>query len=166
MVRFMLGSAILLLTMVWGLYSHSSNSDLYQVRLAGLEEAETRRDEGKNLQQRIKVIRAISMAAGDDQKFNIERALKIGSPGLELRFIGQPRVYGGNRALIRHTFRISGPATYAESESLVRKLVTSAGYAPYKYCYGCGLPPKNTPPDKKMVQVEGYLYVYDPQTFY
>lgn len=165
MMRFMLGASLLLLTVVWGIYTYTSNRDLYDIKLAGLEEAEQRRDEGKNLQARMKTIRTISMAVGDDQKFTIERRLGIGAPAMEFRFLGQPRVYGGNRALYRHSFRISGPATYADSQEVMRKLVTLPGYVPTKYCFGCALPPKNTPDNKKMVQIEGYLYVYDPASF-
>lgn len=166
MIRFILGAMLLLVTLIWGIYSYTSNGDLYEIKLSGLDEAETRRDEGKNLQQRMKTIRKISMATGEDQKFTIERQLQIGSPGMDFRFVGQPRVYGSNRALYRHTFRITGPATYAVSQEVVRKLVTLPGYVPTKYCFGCALPPKNTPDTMKMVQIEGYVYVYDPNTFY
>ncbi len=166
MIRFMAGLVILFLAIVWGLYSYSDKSDLYEIKLAGLAEAESKRDEGQNLQDRIRTVRKVAMVAGDDQKFTIERLLDIGAPNMEWKFIGQPKVYGSNRAIYRHTFRISGPATYLEGQEMVRKLVTLPGYVPTKFCYGCGLAPKGTAPEKKMVNVEGYLYVYDPNTFY
>jgi hypothetical protein len=166
MMRFAAGIAILLLTAIWGIYTYSQNSDLYQVKQAGYEDALTRREEGKNLQQRIRDIRKNSMVAGDDQKFTVERLLDIGAPRMEWKFVGQPRVYGANKALYRHTFRIAGPATYQDSQELMRKLATLPGFVPYRYCFGCALTPKGVPDNVKMVQVEGYLYVYDPNTFY
>lgn len=166
MMKFTAGLAILLLAAIWGIYAYNQNSDMYAIKQAGLEEAQGRRDEGKNLQGRIRDIRKNSMVAGDDQKFTVERLLGIGAPRMEWKFVGQPRVYGNNKALYRHTFRIAGPATYAESQELMRKLATLPGFVPYRYCFGCALAPKGTPPNVKMVQVEGYLYVYDPNTFY
>lgn len=166
MMRFTLGLILLALTLIWGLYQHSANSDLLMIKQAGLDEATGQRAEGQSLQERIRVVRKMSMVAGDDQKFTIERLLDIGSPGLEFKFVGQPRVFGSNKALYRHTWRIAGPATYGDSQELVRKLATLPGFVPYKYCFGCALPPKDSAPNVKMVQVEGYLYVYDPNTFY
>ncbi|MFZ2587256.1 MAG: hypothetical protein WAZ18_03960 [Alphaproteobacteria bacterium] len=166
MMRFMIGLAVLFLTVVWGLYTYNSNSELLMMKEVGLEEALGKRDEGQNLQERIRNVRKVSMVTGDDQKFTIERLLDIGSPGMEFKFVGQPRVYGGNRALYRHTWRIAGPARYADSLELSRKLATLPGFVVYKYCFGCALPPKGSPPDVKMVQLEGYLYVYDPALFY
>lgn len=166
MMKFTAGLAILLLSFVWGIYSYTENRDLMQIKLAGLDDAVSKRDEGRNLQERIRNVRRTSMVAGDDQKFTVERLLDIGAPRMEWRFVGQPRQYGANKALYRHTFRIAGPATYTESQELMRRLATLPGFAPYKYCYGCALAPKGTPANTKMVQVEGYLYVYDPNTFY
>ncbi len=166
MIKFAVGLALIIFTAILGTYFYIEQSTLYETRQSGLEEALSRRDEGKDLQQRIRAIRARSMISGDDQKFTIERLLDIGAPGMEWRFVGQPRQFGNNRALYRHTARITGPATYAESQALLRKLVTLPGFVPYRYCYACSLPPRGTPEDQKMVQIEGYLYVYDPNTLY
>ena len=166
MMRFTIGLIIFFLSLIWGLYTYYANEDLLLVKQAGLEEAEAKRDEGQNLQQRIRAIRKISMVTGDDQKFTIERLLDIGAPGMEFKFVGQPRTFGGNKALYRHTWRIAGVATYIESQELARKLATLPGFVPYKYCFGCALAPKGSAANAKMVQIEGYLYVYDPNTFY
>ena len=166
MIKFSAGLAIIIFTFILGIYFYAQQNNMFETKSAGLEEALNKRKEGKDLQQRMRAIRARSMVAGDDQKFTVERLLDIGAPGMEWRFVGQPRQYGSNKALYRHTFRISGPATYTDSQEVLRKLVILPGFVPYRYCYACALVPKGTPPDQRNVQIEGYLYVYDPNTFY
>lgn len=166
MMRFTLGIAIFIFTVILGIYQYMENVSLYETKQAGLDDALSRREEGKQLEERIRLIRRMSMVSGDDQKFTIERLLDIGAPGLEWKFVGTPRQFGNNKSLYRHTFRISGPATYAESQEVLRKLATLSGFIPYRYCFACGNPPKGIPTGMKMVQIEGYLYVYDPNTFY
>ncbi|MDD9911613.1 MAG: hypothetical protein OXR68_05450 [Alphaproteobacteria bacterium] len=162
MMRFTLGLALIVFTVIIGLYQYLENADLLAAKERGLLEVHERLDNAKNLQARVKNIRKVSMLMGDDQKFTLERLLDIGAPGMELRFVGQPRYAGGNRALFRHTFRITGPATFANSTKVLEKMASLPGFAPYKYCLGCSNPPKGSPEHLKMVQIEGYLYVYDP----
>jgi hypothetical protein len=166
MIKFAAGLALLIMTFILGTWLWLDQSSQLEAKRAGLEEAMSKRDEGRNLTARIKKIRAQSMITGDDQKFTIERLLDIGAPGLEWRFVGQPRLTGGNRALYRHTWRIIGPASFSQSQELLRRLVTLPGFVPYRYCFACGLEPKGTPKNQRMVQIEGYLYVYDPNTLY
>lgn len=162
MIRFAAGLALMVLALIIGSWKWFDQQGQYEAKMAGLEDATAKRDEGADLTQRVKRMRAQSMASGDDQKFTIERLLDIGTPGMEWRFVGQPRTTGGSRMLYRHTFRIIGPATFTQSQELMRRLVTLPGFVPYRYCYNCGLAPKGTPADQRMVQMEGYLYVYDP----
>lgn len=166
MMKFAIGLAICLFTLLFGGYAYWNQTNLIKEKQFGIDDAGSQREEAQSLQTRIKVVRRTSMVAGDDQKFTVERLLDIGAPGLEWRFIGTPRYYGNNRAFYRHTFRISGPTTYGESLEVLRKLATLPGFAAYKYCYACSLPPKDTPTNLQMVQIEGYLYVYDPATLY
>ncbi|HEX2859495.1 MAG TPA: hypothetical protein VHP58_04800 [Alphaproteobacteria bacterium] len=166
MIRFAAGLALMVLTLIIGTWQWFDQASQYQAKKAGLEDAVAKREEGLDLNLRIKKVRAQSMASGDDQKFTIERLLDIGAPGMEWRFVGQPRITGGTRTLYRHTFRIVGPSTFAKSQELMRRLVTLPGFVPYRFCYACGLAPKGTPSDQRMVQIEGYLYVYDPSTLY
>ncbi len=162
MMRFTIGLAIFAFTLIIGTYMYFDKVDLITVKERGLREVMEDRDSGRQLKTRIKKIRKLSMVMGDDRKFTIERTLGIGAPGLELRFIGQPRYTGGNRALYRHTFRISGPAHFAEAMSTLRKLSALPGFSLYQFCYACTKPPKGTDKNLKMIQIEGYLYVYDP----
>lgn len=162
MIRFALGLALIFFTLIVGTYFIYQQKDVFDARQFALEDALDKRTEGKALQKRIRELRNRSMVAGDDQKFTIERRLDIGAPGMEWRFIGQPRLFGNNRALYRYTFRIAGPATYDEAQELLRKLVTNPGYVPYRFCFACSQPPRGTPENLRVVQIEGYLYVYDP----
>jgi hypothetical protein len=166
MMKFAIGLALAVFTLIFGGYTYWKQAALIEDKQVGIDEADSQREEAQDLQVRIKTVRRTSMVAGDDQKFTIERLLDIGAPGLEWRFIGTPRQYGNSRAFYRHTFRITGPTTYAESLEVLRKLVTLPGFTVYKYCYACSLPPKDTPATLQMVQIEGYLYVYDPATLY
>ncbi len=162
MIKFAAGLALMVMSLIIGTWKWFDQSADYKAKVAGLEDATSKREEGLDLNQRVKKVRAQSMQTGDDQKFTIERLLDIGPPGMEWRFIGQPRTIGGSRMLYRHTFRIVGPSTFGQSEELMRRLVTLPGFVPTRYCYACGLVPKGTPEDQRMVQIEGYLYVYDP----
>jgi hypothetical protein len=161
MMRFTIGLAIIVFTLMIGGYQYFDNKGLIEAKERGLRETEQRLQEARDLQRRVKSIRKVSMLMGDDQKFTLERMLNIGAPGMELRFVGQPRYAGGNRALFRHTFRITGPATFESSVTVLQTMAGLPGFAPYKYCYACSNTPKGTPEHLRMVQIEGYLYVYD-----
>lgn len=165
MIRFTLGLALFCLTLILGGYMYLNNKGLYTAKEAGLIAAQNQRDEAKNLQTKIRNIRKLSLVKGDDQKLTLERMLDIGSPGLQLQFVGQAKS-AGNQGLLRHTFRINGPATFGESQTVLQRMATLPGFNVYKYCYACSRPPKGTPANRKMVDIEGYLYVYDPNTFY
>lgn len=162
MIRFTLGLIIFALTIVMGGYMYFQNLSIIESRRNALATIQEEKEDGIKLKERIKNIRKMSTVSGDDQKFTIERTIGIGAPGLELKFIGQPRTAGGSRAMYRHTFRITGPATFQKSLDTVRKISVMPGFAIYKYCYACAQAPKDTPENEKMVQIEGYLYVYDP----
>jgi hypothetical protein len=166
MMRFTVGLGLLIITLIVGIYSYTDQLAQLDAKERGVAEALEKRDAGKNLQVRIRELRKSGLVAGEDQKFTIERLLNIGAPGLEWRFIGQPRPFASNRALYRHTFRITGAASYAQLNEVVRRLATLPGFAPYRACFGCGLPPKDAPEGAHSVQLEGYVYVYDPATFY
>lgn len=166
MIRFAIGLTLVVCSLLIGGYMYWDQTKQIEDARYALIDAESRQDEAGQLQNRIRMARRTAMVSGDDQKFTIERLLDIGAPGLEWRFVGTPRQYGSNRALYRHTFRISGPTTYAESQEVMRKLATLPGFVPYKYCFACSVPPKDTPASLQMVQIEGYLYVYDPNTLY
>lgn len=166
MIKFAAGLAIIVFAAILGIYRYSSLSSDFDARAAALDEAVNKRDEGKDLQQRIRVIRKISLVNEDAQKFNIERLLDIGAPRLEWKFIGQPLIRGNNKALSRYTFRIAGPATYAESQALLDRMKQLPGFVPYRYCFACTGTPRGTPEDLSMIQIEGYLYAYDAATLY
>lgn len=163
MIRFTIGLALLIFTIIIGSYMYMDNKNIIAAKKAGLRDIENQLAQARDLQKRIRNIRNISMEMGDDQKFTLERQLDIGAPGMELRFIGQPRYASGSRALFRHTFRINGPATFADSVSVMKKMARIPGFAPYKYCFDCINAPKGTPENQSMIQIEGYLYVYDPK---
>ncbi len=161
MIRFTIGASILMLSFIYGIYQYTTSSGAYQERETALLEALERRDEGKNLQQRIRDIRRMSVVNGDAQKFNLERILEIGAPRLEWRFQGQPLIRG-NRALFRYTFRVTGPSTAAEASTLLQRMNGLPGFVPTRYCFNCSQPPRGTDTSLRMVLVEGFLYAYDP----
>lgn len=166
MIRFAAGLAIIIFSGILGLYKYFDNASDYDNRGAALEDALSKRDAGKDLQQRIRVIRKISLLNEDAQKFNIERMLDIGSPRLEWKFVGQPTIRGNNKALFRYTFRVTGPATFDEANALVGRMGQLPGFVPYRFCFACSATPRGTPPELSMVNIEGYLYAYDSATLY
>lgn len=165
MIRFTLGLSLICLTFILGGYMWLQNRDLVQARQDGLYRLMQERDDAQDLQRRISSIKKLSLVRGDDQKLTLERMLDIGTPGMELRFIGQAQG-SAERGLLRHTFRISGPATFGEAQSVLERMASLPGFTSYKFCYACARAPKGTPQNRKMVDIEGYLYVYDPNTFY
>jgi hypothetical protein len=166
MIPFVLGAALIVFSVLLGGYQYSQQSARYDELAAALREAESQRDTGRTLQQRIGTVRRTTVVATDAQKFTLERLLDIGAPGLEWRFVGQARTFGAQRELARYTFRISGPASFAETQLLLERMNRLPGMVVYRVCYACTPPPRGTPEDLKMAQVEGYLYAYDPNTLY
>ncbi|MBI1309334.1 MAG: hypothetical protein GC129_05775 [Proteobacteria bacterium] len=166
MIKFSAGLAILVFALVLGFYRYTSLSSQIEDTQGALQDSLEKRDEGKNLSERIRNVRKISVVTSDAQKFNIERMLGIGSPGMEWRFIGQPLIRGNNRALFRYTFRISGPSTFAEGQALLERMARLPGFVPYRFCFACTQNPRGTPDDLRVVQIEGYLYAYDPNALY
>ena len=163
MIRFTVGMAILIFALLYGAYQYTSNrSTIADLRMA-VQEAIDKRDQGKDLQQRLKSVRRISFVNEDAQKFNLERVLEIGAPRLEWRFQGQPLVRG-NRALFRYAFRISGPSTAAEATNLIGRMNSLPGFVLTRYCLNCTTAPRGTDPMLRMVLIEGFLFAYDPGT--
>lgn len=166
MIRFAVGVGMVIFALIFGAYRFFDLSSRYEDLSVALEDAYGKRDEGKDLVQRIREIKKIGMVVEDAQKFNIERLLDIGAPGMEWRFVGQPLIRGNNRALYRYTYRISGPTTYADSQALLERMNQLPGFVVYRYCFNCIQPARGTPENLKMVQIEGYLYGYDAATLY
>jgi hypothetical protein len=166
MIRFAAGLAIIVFTAILGIYKYLDIASDANSRQAALYDALDKRDQGKNLQQRIREIRRISALNDDAKKLDIERLLNIGAPGMEWRFVGQPLTRGSNKALYRYTFRIAGPSTYNDSQDLLERMNQLPGFVTYRYCFACTEAPRGTAPGLSMVQIEGYYYAYDPATFY
>lgn len=166
MIRFSAGLAIIIFSAILGIYKYMGNASDFENRSAALEDALSKRDAGKDLQQRISVIRKMGLESQSVQKFDLERMLDIGAPRLELRIIGQPLIRGSNKALMRYVYRVTGPATFAEANNVVLRMTQLPGFVPYRFCFACSAPPRGTPPDLSMIQIEGYLYGFDKDTLY
>jgi hypothetical protein len=164
MMRFTIGLILLAFTAVVGGYQLFSNYELIQVRERGVQDLSRKLDQNQRLIGRLQKVREQTMRRGQDQKFTIERMLGIGEPGLGFTFVGQPQKAGGSNAFYYHTYRISGPATFDEAYELLKKLAKRPGFSVYKFCFGCTRKPRGSPKNTNMVQIEGYLYVYDPKT--
>lgn len=166
MIRFAIGLAIIIFASILGLYKYFGNASDFESRTWALEDALGKRDEGKDLQKRIAVIRKLGFEIRNVQKNELERLLDVPSPRIELRIVGQPLIRGTNKALARYVFRISGPATYDESYKILARMSNLPGFVPYRFCFACSAPPRGAPPELSMVQIEGYIYAYDPDTLY
>ena len=164
MMRFTIGLVLLAFTIVVGGYQLYNNNDLIQVRERGVRDLQHKLDQNQRLILQLQKVRQQTMQRGQDQKFTIERMLNIGEPGLSFSFVGQPQRAGANNAFYRHTYRISGPGTFGDAYAVLKELAKRPGFSVYKYCFGCTRTPRNAPDNTHMVQIEGYLYVYDPQT--
>lgn len=161
MMKFTLGLAIFAFTAIVGSYKYIENSDLLEARVRGLKEVSARRDETGRMKERLKVVKKISMPQGEDQKFTIERKLGIGAPGMDFNFVGQGR---NNTAqpVFRHSFRIQGPADFTGILRLLRTLASQPGFAVNSICYACVDARSDLPEGQRIVTIEGYLYVFDP----
>lgn len=166
MIRFAIGAAIIVFTLIMGVYRYSDLSSRQQDLESAMIEAQDKRDQGRNLTTRIQDVRKTTFTTADAQKLTIEKMLDIGAPGMEWRFLGQALVRGDNKSLYRYTFRISGPSTYAVSQKLLERMNELPGFVPYRYCFACTQPPRGTPENLSMVQIEGYLYAHDKNTLY
>jgi hypothetical protein len=161
MIRFTIGIALMIFSLLYGGYQFFSNRSAMRDLELALQESLDKRDQGKDLQERLRAVRRISLVNEDAQKFNLERVLDIGAPRLEWRFQGQPMIRG-NRAMYRYSFRISGPSSAEEVARLLAKMNTLPGFVPTRYCLNCSQPPRGTDPNLRMVIIEGFLYAYDP----
>lgn len=166
MIRFAIGAAIAVFTLILGIYKFNDFSSREKDLQDALSLAQEKRDQGKNLTERIQQVRKTSFTTADAQKLTIEKMLDIGAPGMEWRFLGQALVRGDSKSLYRYTFRISGPTTYQDSQKLLERMNGLPGFVVYRYCFACTQPPRDTPEGLRMVQVEGYLYAYDKNTLY
>lgn len=161
MMKFTLGLAIIAFTLIVGSYKFIENDELIAARKFGLKDAIARRDETRMLKAKVQSVKKIGMVEGKDQKFSIERMLDIGTPGLEFSFVGQGR--GANDATIyRHSFRIEGPADFASTMRVLRDLSKSPGFVVNKICYACRTNRTPLPDGQVIIQIEGFLYVYNP----
>tara|TARA_R110000868_G_scaffold218576_2_gene469328 strand:- start:253631 stop:254137 length:507 start_codon:yes stop_codon:yes gene_type:complete len=165
MMKFTLGFAILVFTAIVGSYKYLENEDLIIAKERGLQEAISKRDQYLRIEQRTKQIPKFAVVRGDDKKNTIERLLEIGEPGLNFNFIGQARRQDAHLGIIRHNFKIAGPATFEETQNLLKKMQTLAalpGFVVYDICFGCAVTNKELKQNEHMVNIEGYLYAYDP----
>ncbi len=162
MMQFTLGLAIIAFTLIVGSYQYFENDDLIKSRKYALEEAINRRTEMQRLKLKVAGIKNISMETGNDQKFSIEKMLNIGAPNLEFNFIGQGKSSNNSGVIYRHSFRIKGPASFSETMDILRKLSKQKGFVVSRVCYSCQKSRKELPNGKVIVQIEGFLYVYNP----
>lgn len=165
MMKFTLGFAILVFTIIVGSYKYFENIDLIEAKQRGLIEAKDKRDRYIRIEQRTKQIPKFAVARGNDKKNIIERLLKIGEPGLTFNFIGQARRHDAHLGIIRHNFKISGPSTFVKAQALLKSMQTLPslpGFVVYDICFNCATTNKQLNEDEHMVNIEGYLYAYDP----
>ena len=161
MIRFTAGIALLIFSLLYGGYQFFSNRTTMNDLQMALQESLDKRDQGKDLQERLRSVRRISLVNEDAPKFNLERVLEIGAPRLEWRFLCHPMILR-NRAMYRYSFRVSGPSSAEEVARVLAKMNTLPGFVPTRYCLNCSQPPRGTDSSLRMVIIEGFLYAYDP----
>jgi len=166
MIRFAAGLALIIFTVIVGVYKYLDISQTYQRQQAALADALEKRDQGKNLQQRIRVVRTTSLETKAVETYKLASMLDVPTPRMEMRIVGQPLVRGTNKSLYRYNFRITGPGTHAEAQKLLERMVKLPGFIAYRYCLACSNTPRGTDPALVMVLMEGYLYAYDPDKLY
>lgn len=165
MMKFTLGIAIIIFTSIVGSYKYLENEERIIAKQRGLISETEKRERFLRIEQRSKQIPKFAVVRGDDKKNIIEKLLEIGEPGLKFNFIGQARREDAHLGIIRHTFKISGPATFAETQKLLKTMQTlpsMPGFVVYSTCFGCGATNKKLEEGEHMVNIEGYLYAYDP----
>jgi hypothetical protein len=165
MMKFTLGIAIIVFTAIVGSYKYVENEELIIAKQRGLIEAKDKLERYLRIEQRSKQIPKFAVVRGDEKKNIIERLLEIGEPGLKFNFIGQARRQDAHLGIIRHTFKVSGPASFKELQDLLKKMQTLPslpGFVVYNVCFGCGATNQQLGENQHMINIEGYLYAYDP----
>ena len=162
MMKFTLGLAILAFTLIVGSYQYFENEDLILRKEQGLKEAERKRDRYIRIKEASKQIPELSIIRGDDKKNTIERLLKLRDKGMTFSFLGQANRQDAYLGLIRHTYKIEGPATYMEVLEVLDAMDALPGFVNYRVCYGCAASNRKMDDNEHMVNIEGYLYAYDP----
>lgn len=162
MMRFTFGVAILIFTIIMGGYQYFSNKDTIMLTENSLANIEQKYQRSTRVQTRLADIKNSAIPRGQDQKNTIERILELDRLNATFTFLGKPTLAGGSATVYRYNYRIQGSMTYANSYKLIQKLNNHPGFSVFKVCYGCQRRPRDLPETQHMVQIEGYLYVYDP----
>jgi len=162
MMKFTLGLAILAFTLIVGTYTYFENEDLIERKKRGLIETTNKRDRFIRIKEASKQIPSMAMVRGDDKKNAIERRLNLRDKGLTFSFIGQANRQDAYLGLIRHTYKIEGPATFEEVLAVLKSMEDISGFVNYRVCYGCAVSNRKMDENEHMVNIEGYLYAYDP----
>lgn len=162
MMKFTLGIAILVFTLIVGSYEYFDNEELISAKQRGLAEAKAKQQRFERIENRSKQISNFAIPRGEDKKNTIERQLGIGEPGLKFSFIGQARRETAHLGIIRHTFKIEGPATFAQAIKVLNDLHDRPGYVIYDTCFNCSFAKRDLPQNQHLIKIEGYLYAYDP----
>ena len=162
MMKFTLGIAILVFTLIVGSYEYMDNETLIAAKERGLDEAEAKKERYKRIERRSQQISQFAIPRGEDKKNTIERLLEIGEPGLKFSFIGQASRETAHLGLIRHTFKIEGPSTVEKALRVLSDVNQRPGYVVYDVCFDCSYNKKDLTEGQHLVKIEGYLYAYDP----
>lgn len=166
MMRFTVGLSILIFTIIVGAYQFFQNKQTVTQRERGFVSVQQKLRQNQQLVESMKLVRERAMERGSDQKFTIERLIGIGEPGLSFEFVGRPTTSGSvdDRTFYRHTYRITGVSDFNSALVALKKLTQTSGFTVNKFCMNCTRTPRNAPTGFKTVQIEGYLYVYDPKS--
>ena len=163
MMKFTIGLALLIFTIIVGSYEYADNEDLMRAKERGLEEMQAKKERYLRIEQRSKQISEFSIPRGEDKKNTLEKMLEIGEPHFKFSFIGQARRDTAHLGIIRHTFRIEGPATFEDTLTLLEKLRDKPGFVVTRTCFNCKYnKSQKIETGQYITTIEGYLYAYDP----
>lgn len=162
-MQFTIGLCLLCFTAIVGSYQFFENQEIIASKQRGISTAERKLRSALQTFERLQQIKQKAMVQGQDQKFTIERAMGIGTPGLQFHFLGQPKYNGQDQSFYRYLYRIKGPGQFATMQRVLKYLSTNPGYTVHKICFGCNRPPRDAEEGVQDIQIEGYLYVYNPE---
>lgn len=167
MIQFAIGLILIAMSAIVGTYQYSQTTDRTASETARYHRLEQQKREVANIKQRLENTKKELVKQGDDQRASIEKTLNLADSQMQFKYVTMANLNDpSNRYFYRHEFQITGPSTFYDALKLIDKLENTKGVVLYSACMACIIPDQRTQlkEDQHMVQIKGYLYVYNPAT--
>ncbi|MBI1364089.1 MAG: hypothetical protein GC134_08895 [Proteobacteria bacterium] len=166
MIQFTIGLILSAFALIVGGFQFMENLNGIKVQRNQLAQAIRDKQEAGKFAKKIEAIKEVTLKKGEDQKLNIERAIEL-PKNVEFKYTSEADPNSqDNRFFYRHNFEITGLTDFVTGLRLVNKLENMNGFVLFSACFGClSLPSGAEPePNQRMIQIKGFVYVYNPET--